>query len=585
MVVKTVQTGEIDRLMREGQAAAKRGDKIMARALLTQALERDPHNERAWMWLSGAVADPFEQQTCLENVMIINPENQQARQGLEFIAAKTGVLSPLLVRADLQSGENQARHDQGTENPVREAETIFDMNRPEVSATESTSPLDDGLFADLGLPEPGSGMEPPWVHQTSQVAEPVQNFDIPGTAGAVLSPNLTSIGVESVPNAGPADQMPMPEPDFSHFEESWGGPGGLEPFAAMNLDLEPMGEAPVYTGGPPTPGLPPDLESAVPEWVRPGSSSRVDQTAEPPNVEPFVPFEVDAPGPVARSNGSPSGGSLPVEDADAIGHGIDAWLDQMSKQGPTAQAVPSSEQEHSLFDDGLPLQAAAVVAHEVATHDPNFDVDHTAHDPFAGGGMDPMGPYNSIDLPSPEELPGGSTNNAARPWYLQNSGDQLPPPPGSSADQANSAYSEGGVFASAQDVATVDCPHCHKKVPETSLACPDCRFNFFVHCPHCHELVDAGDARPGLNEGCPYCAHEINRYELGMIYATGGTPPVAEAVETAKHWTGSLIQPPKRGFTLRLAWLVDVLWLVVIALMVWALTQLPAWFHLTGLYS
>src|SRR5438876_1127600 len=81
---------EIERLMREGQAAAKRGDKAMARTLLTQLLELEPNNEQAWMWLSGAVSDLTEQQTCLENVLIINPNNAQARKGLEYIRAKSG---------------------------------------------------------------------------------------------------------------------------------------------------------------------------------------------------------------------------------------------------------------------------------------------------------------------------------------------------------------------------------------------------------------------------------------------------------------------------------------------------------------
>src|SRR5437660_4399339 len=88
---------EIERLMNEGQAAVKRGDKAMSRTLLTQLLELEPHNEQAWMWLSGAVTDLTEQQTCLENVLIINPNNAQARKGLEFIRAKSGkATSPAL---------------------------------------------------------------------------------------------------------------------------------------------------------------------------------------------------------------------------------------------------------------------------------------------------------------------------------------------------------------------------------------------------------------------------------------------------------------------------------------------------------
>ena len=44
------------------------------------------------------------------------------------------------------------------------------------------------------------------------------------------------------------------------------------------------------------------------------------------------------------------------------------------------------------------------------------------HDPFASMGMDVMGPYGAASLPSPDELPGGSTGGSSggsQPWYLQ----------------------------------------------------------------------------------------------------------------------------------------------------------------------
>src|SRR6478672_4696771 len=84
---------EIARLMAEGQAAARRGDRAMARTLLSQLVEQDPHNEEAWMWLSGVVSDASEQQICLENALVINPYNKQARRGLDFLLAKTGAPS------------------------------------------------------------------------------------------------------------------------------------------------------------------------------------------------------------------------------------------------------------------------------------------------------------------------------------------------------------------------------------------------------------------------------------------------------------------------------------------------------------
>ncbi len=83
--------GETERLLAQGQDAARKGDKASARSLLTQVVERDPHHELAWMWLSGVVEEPEEQQICLENVLVINPQNAKARRGLEFISTKTGI--------------------------------------------------------------------------------------------------------------------------------------------------------------------------------------------------------------------------------------------------------------------------------------------------------------------------------------------------------------------------------------------------------------------------------------------------------------------------------------------------------------
>jgi tetratricopeptide (TPR) repeat protein len=72
-----------------GIAAARAGRRSEARALLMRVVERDERNEQAWLWLSGVVDEPAEVQTCLENVLELNPGNTRARQGLEWIRART----------------------------------------------------------------------------------------------------------------------------------------------------------------------------------------------------------------------------------------------------------------------------------------------------------------------------------------------------------------------------------------------------------------------------------------------------------------------------------------------------------------
>ncbi|MBC8161767.1 MAG: tetratricopeptide repeat protein, partial [Roseiflexaceae bacterium] len=60
---------DIDTLVYQGALAAAEGRSDEAQALLMRAIELDEQNELAWLWLSGAVSDPGDQQIALENVL------------------------------------------------------------------------------------------------------------------------------------------------------------------------------------------------------------------------------------------------------------------------------------------------------------------------------------------------------------------------------------------------------------------------------------------------------------------------------------------------------------------------------------
>ncbi len=62
--------------------AIKSGDKKTGKQLLTKALQADPRNEKAWLWLAHVVDSPKQRQECLERVLTINPHNENARRGL-----------------------------------------------------------------------------------------------------------------------------------------------------------------------------------------------------------------------------------------------------------------------------------------------------------------------------------------------------------------------------------------------------------------------------------------------------------------------------------------------------------------------
>jgi tetratricopeptide (TPR) repeat protein len=69
----------------DGALALQQGKIEQARELLLRVVEQDEANEEAWLWLSGAVDDPEDQRTALENVLARNPQNQYALYGLDVL--------------------------------------------------------------------------------------------------------------------------------------------------------------------------------------------------------------------------------------------------------------------------------------------------------------------------------------------------------------------------------------------------------------------------------------------------------------------------------------------------------------------
>jgi hypothetical protein len=87
-------------LLQTAIQAIKAGDKATGRRLLAEALRADPGNEQAWLWMSGVVDSDEQQRQCLERVLVINPANALARQGLAALQHK----APASPMPDAQSG-------------------------------------------------------------------------------------------------------------------------------------------------------------------------------------------------------------------------------------------------------------------------------------------------------------------------------------------------------------------------------------------------------------------------------------------------------------------------------------------------
>ncbi len=78
-------TANKDAMLRAGVDAARAGNKLEARTMLEKVLELDEYSEMAWLWLSAVVDTPEEKRTCYENVLVINPNNENAKKGINSL--------------------------------------------------------------------------------------------------------------------------------------------------------------------------------------------------------------------------------------------------------------------------------------------------------------------------------------------------------------------------------------------------------------------------------------------------------------------------------------------------------------------
>ena len=69
--------------LRDAIMAARIGNRDQALVLLLQAVEQEPHNEEAWLWLSRMVDTDAQRIECLRRMIEINPGNQAAQAEIE----------------------------------------------------------------------------------------------------------------------------------------------------------------------------------------------------------------------------------------------------------------------------------------------------------------------------------------------------------------------------------------------------------------------------------------------------------------------------------------------------------------------
>ena len=80
---------ELDAWLKEGIGAAKAGQYEKARFRLLDVVEQDQTNEAAWYWLYYVFHRHDDKRICLENLVMINPNNEWAHQELyQYLTAE-----------------------------------------------------------------------------------------------------------------------------------------------------------------------------------------------------------------------------------------------------------------------------------------------------------------------------------------------------------------------------------------------------------------------------------------------------------------------------------------------------------------
>ncbi|GAB4563458.1 MAG: hypothetical protein Kow0047_12340 [Anaerolineae bacterium] len=99
--VKPAHEPRWDDLIRQGRAAARAGARSEARELFEQATRVAPDRAEAWLELAGVVEDPDEKRALLKRVLEIDPENEEAKAGLDWLEGRTQPAPPEAVEETL----------------------------------------------------------------------------------------------------------------------------------------------------------------------------------------------------------------------------------------------------------------------------------------------------------------------------------------------------------------------------------------------------------------------------------------------------------------------------------------------------
>lgn len=238
--------------LKQGIAAAQRGDKTAARRLLQQVLSEDRDNELAWIWMASVVDSVDERRACLERVLKINPNNARAKEALRRLGFEppseraadevpSAVAAAASAAADaLRSGGNRTLY-----FAIATAVTIL-LIALFLASLFSGAPNDNAVlqtatsFAVAQLPT----QVPPTVDPDTYTATPFLGIIV--TVGAdsntALPPTFTPTASATATQPPPPTATPLPLSSFPFVYSalSGDGVGGLFGANADGSGIQPL---------------------------------------------------------------------------------------------------------------------------------------------------------------------------------------------------------------------------------------------------------------------------------------------------------------------------------------------------------
>lgn len=128
-------------LLQLGQAAARVGHLDEARGLLQRAVQLAPERVEAWLALAGVEGEPSAKIACFEQVLALDPDNIEARLGLDMLRLKVNEEAPHLhepedeLEAVIAAASRQLEETVGPPPPGQVApddEVLYCANHPNV---------------------------------------------------------------------------------------------------------------------------------------------------------------------------------------------------------------------------------------------------------------------------------------------------------------------------------------------------------------------------------------------------------------------------------------------------------------------